>query len=131
MLNKLPHPHLIFSQSYYLIQVVDTLHNDKQCRSRSVSFFRSQLIWIYTVCKSGIYPGSAGPGLIYCRKKSFLYSFSLSLLISGSFFILAKTNGCFIIAPARSRVRYRRPIFCPSVHQHLCRRSTFMSKLVF
>ena len=46
---------------------------------------------------------------------------------------------CFIIAPACSRVRYRRPIFRPSVHQsvrpsvcqHLCRRSTFMSKLVF
>ena len=39
---------------------------------------------------------------------------------------------CFcIIAPACSRVRYRRPIFCPSVCQHLCRRSTFMSKLVF
>ena len=43
------------------------------------------------------------------------------------------------IAPACSRVRYRRPIFCPSVRpsvrpsvcQHLCRRSTFMSKLVF
>ena len=43
------------------------------------------------------------------------------------------------IAPACSRVRYRRPIFCPSVSpsvcpsvcQHLCRRLTFMSKLVF
>ena len=35
------------------------------------------------------------------------------------------------IAPACSRVRYRRPIFRPSVCQHLCRRSTFMSKLVF
>ena len=35
------------------------------------------------------------------------------------------------IAPACSRVRYRRPIFCPSVCQHLCRRSTLMSKLVF
>ena len=41
----------------------------------------------------------------------------------------------FFIAPACSRVRYRRPIFRPSVRpsvcQHLCRRSTFMSKLVF
>ena len=26
--------------------------NDKQCRSRSVGFLRSQLIWIYTVCKA-------------------------------------------------------------------------------
>ena len=25
--------------------------NVKQCRSRSVGFFRSQLIWIYTICK--------------------------------------------------------------------------------
>ena len=38
--------------------------NDKQCRSRSVGFFRSQLIWIYTVSKDGTFPGSAGPGLI-------------------------------------------------------------------
>ena len=37
--------------------------NDKQCRSRSVGFFRRQLIWIYTVCKGRIYPGSAGLGL--------------------------------------------------------------------
>ena len=26
------------------------IFNDKQCRSWSVGFFRSQLIWIYTVC---------------------------------------------------------------------------------
>ena len=32
----------------------------------------------------------------------------------------------FIIAPACSRVRYRRPIFCPSVRQSV-RLSTFMS----
>ena len=36
----------------------------KQCRFRSVGFFRSQLIWIYTICKSKAYPGSAGQGLI-------------------------------------------------------------------
>ena len=28
-----------------------------------VGFFRSQLIWIYTVCKCRVYPGSAGLGL--------------------------------------------------------------------
>ena len=33
---------------------------DKQCRSRSIGFWRSQLIWIYTVCKSMVYLGSAG-----------------------------------------------------------------------
>ena len=37
--------------------------NVKQCRSRSVGFFRSQLNWIYTVCKGRVYPGSAGQGL--------------------------------------------------------------------
>ena len=37
--------------------------NDKQCRSRSVGFFRSQLIWSYTVCQGRAYPGSAGLGL--------------------------------------------------------------------
>ena len=39
------------------------IFNDKQCGSRSVGFSRSQLIWIYTVCKGWIYPGSAGQGL--------------------------------------------------------------------
>ena len=29
----------------------------------SDGFFRSQLIWIYTVCKDRTYPGSAGQGL--------------------------------------------------------------------
>ena len=29
-----------------------------------VGFFRSQLIWIYTVCKGKAYPGSSGQGLI-------------------------------------------------------------------
>ena len=37
--------------------------NGKQCRSRAVGFFRSQLILIYTVFKGRVYPGSAGPGL--------------------------------------------------------------------
>ena len=36
----------------------------KQCRSRSVGFFRFQLILIYTVCKGKVYLGSAGPGFI-------------------------------------------------------------------
>ena len=52
MLNKLRCPaHFYFSAnqitwSRLLIQV--HIFNDKQCRSRSVGFFRSQLIWIYT-----------------------------------------------------------------------------------
>ena len=34
--------------------------NGKQCRPRSVGIFRSQQIWIYTVCKGRVYLGSAG-----------------------------------------------------------------------
>ena len=37
--------------------------NGKQCRSWSVGFFRSQLTWIYTVCKGRGYPYSAELGL--------------------------------------------------------------------
>ena len=44
-----------------LIQI--QILNGKQCRSRSVGFFRSQLIWIYTICKGRTYLGSAGQGL--------------------------------------------------------------------
>ena len=52
MLNKDATPTSDFQQSDYLIWVFNRIHifNDKQCRSRSSGFFRSQLIWIYTVC---------------------------------------------------------------------------------
>ena len=67
MLNKL-WPNTYFwlsanqtSWSRLLIQI--QILNGKQCRSRSVGFFRSQLIWIYTVCKGSVYRGSAGLGL--------------------------------------------------------------------
>ena len=41
--SLMPHPFLIFSQSDYLIQIVDTnsILTDKQCRSRSVGFWRT------------------------------------------------------------------------------------------
>ena len=51
----------------------------KQCRSRSVGFFRSQLIWIYTVCKDRVYPGSAGQGLNILKQ---LYSVKRLLKIN-------------------------------------------------
>ena len=59
ILLKMPHPHLKFSAnqitwSRLLLQI--HLLNGKQYRSRSVSFFRNQLIWIYTVCKGRTYP---------------------------------------------------------------------------
>ena len=47
--------------SRLLIQI--HIQNGKQSRSRSVGFFRSQLIWIYTVCKGRVNPGSAGQEL--------------------------------------------------------------------
>ena len=67
MLNKLGcHAHFYFSAnqitwSWLLIQI--QISNGKQCRSRSVGFFRSQLIWIYTVCKGRAYLALAGLGL--------------------------------------------------------------------
>ena len=66
MLNKLRCHACWFSTnqitwSRLLIQI--HIINDKQCRFRSVGFFRSQLIWIYTVCKGRVYAGSAGPRL--------------------------------------------------------------------
>ena len=67
MLNKLRcHIHFLFSVNQItscrsLIQI--HILNDKQCRSRSVGFFRRQLIWICTVCKGRTYLGSAGAGL--------------------------------------------------------------------
>ena len=57
----MPHPLLIFSQSDYLIQVIDTnSHSQWQTVQIQIS---CQLIWIYTVCKGRVWPGSAGPGL--------------------------------------------------------------------
>ena len=57
MLNKkMPHPLLIFSQSDYLILVVDTNSNTKR------QMVQIQLIWICTVCKSRAYLGLARQG---------------------------------------------------------------------
>ena len=67
MLNKLRyHTHFWFSANQITwSKLLTEIHilNGKQCRSRSVGFFRSQLIWIYTVCKGRVYPHSAGQGL--------------------------------------------------------------------
>ena len=46
-------------------RLLDSVCLYKWCSSRSISFFRSWLIWIYTVCKGGVYQGSAGPGLTF------------------------------------------------------------------
>ena len=55
----MPHPLLISGNripwSRLLIYIC--LVNGKQYRSRSVGFFRSQLIWIYSVCKGKVISG--------------------------------------------------------------------------
>ena len=49
MLNKLRcHAHSLFSANQITCCYDFTYLNGKQCRSRSVGFWRSQLIWIYT-----------------------------------------------------------------------------------
>ena len=69
MLNKLRcHIHFKFSTNqitWFRLLIKNHILNDKQCRSRSVAIFRSQQIWIYTVCKGRVYLGSAGQGLIF------------------------------------------------------------------
>ena len=58
MLNKFRcHAHFLFSANHIvwsrLLMQLYILH-DKQCRSRSVGFWRSHRIWIYTICEGGI-----------------------------------------------------------------------------
>ena len=61
----MPRPFQIFSQSDYLIQIVDiNSHTEWQTVQIQISWLLSQLIWIYTVCKGRVYPGSAGQGLL-------------------------------------------------------------------
>ena len=71
----MPHPFQIFSQLDYLIQIIDrNSHTEWQTVQIQISFFlRSQLIWIYTVCKDRIYPGSAGLGLIESHQQILTY----------------------------------------------------------
>ena len=61
---KMPCPFL-FSQSDYLIQIIDiNSYTELQTVQIQISWLlRSQLIWIYTVCKSRVYLGLAGQGL--------------------------------------------------------------------
>ena len=83
LLNKLRcHAHFKFSANqitWSKLLILIHILNSKQCRSRSVGFFRSQLIWICTVCKCRTYPGSAGPGLKH------LIGLSVASLLSYTF----------------------------------------------
>ena len=63
MLNKLwCHAHLTFSQSDYLIQIVDI---NSQTSWQIVQIQIRWLLQIYTVCKGRVYSGSAGLWLRY------------------------------------------------------------------
>ena len=87
----MPCPLRIFSQSDYLIQIVDiNSHTELQTVQIQISWLlRSQLIWIYTVCKGRIYPGSAGQGLIFfcewCLLLAHAALLAFPLLISFNF----------------------------------------------
>ena len=63
------HPLLFVSQSDSLIQIVD-INSHTEWQTVQIQI-RSQLIWIYTVCKGRVYLGSAGPGFTpyhtYCK----------------------------------------------------------------
>ena len=63
---KMPHLLLIFSQPDYLIRIVAiNSHTLWQTVQIQISWL---LIWIYTICKGRVYPGSAGQGLIQAAK---------------------------------------------------------------
>ena len=57
LFQMLPHIYIHFD--------INLVPNGKQCRCRSVGFFRSLLIWIYTVCEGRAYHCSAGQGLTH------------------------------------------------------------------
>ena len=68
----MPRPFLVFSQSSYLIRVVDiNSRTSWQTVQIKISWL---LIWVYTVCKDRTYPGSAGLGLRYCCINEYMYS---------------------------------------------------------
>ena len=69
------HLHHSNRRCLYVPRVPGSVKNPHNNKSRSVGFFRSQLIWIYTVCKGRVYLGSAGLGLTLCMLGNFAYFF--------------------------------------------------------
>ena len=76
----MPRPFLIFSQSIYLIQIIDINRYWMGNSAYLVAFFRSQLFWIYTVWKGRTYPGSTGPGLMEGKGKTVMFTVTQSSL---------------------------------------------------
>ena len=77
-LIKMPRSFLTVSQSEYLIKIVAiNLHTERQTvQIRSVGFWRSQLIWICTVCKGRTYSCSEGWGLMIHGSQIFYLIFT-------------------------------------------------------
>ena len=59
----MPRPFQIFSQSDYLIWILAINSHTKWKTVQIQISWLLQLIWIYTVSKGRVYPGSVGPGL--------------------------------------------------------------------
>ena len=98
---KMPRLLLIFSQSDYLIQIVDRNSHTywQTVQIRSAGFFRSQLIWIYSVCKGRVYPVSVGQGLtltyVACWvKKACRQSFKMFLVFPPRKLVLTFHANC-------------------------------------
>ena len=79
----MPHPLFIFSQSDYLIKIAD-INSQTEWLTVQIQIswlLRSQLIWIHTVCKCMIYPGSAGQGLIMRRSSKQIFKMAAKAAI--------------------------------------------------
>ena len=82
--------------------------NGNQCRSRSVGFFRSQLIWIYTVYKDRVYPGSTGQGEIYSQTETqrnwlIKWEWIATFTIAPDVYFWNKISGFSLISPPKIR----------------------------
>ena len=79
--------------------------NGKQCRSRE----RSQLVWIYTVCKGRTYSGLAELGLKYIfrknEQKDILQQYKINLMLStlGNNFSRQQSEIFFLLFPENRR----------------------------
>ena len=116
-------------QKYLLFRSKCTLSGAMIPMPLSCMLYQSfQLFCPYLVCYSNL---SYSFALILYAIAIFPIILPLSCMLSNLSYYFAP----IFIAPACSRVRYRRPIFRPSVRpsvcQHLCRSLTFMSELVF
>ena len=113
----MPHPLPIFSQSDYLIQVVDiNSHTEWQTVQIQISWLlRSQLIWISIVCKGRVYPGSAGQGLnwmVLKVNKCIWYFFFLAFFTRETTIVTSCLLSC-TLSPFWKGICSKRKAFAP------------------